>query len=595
MSTTVADFLVERLVAWGTHRIFGLPGDSINAILGAVHRAEAHVEFVQARHEELAALMACAHAKFTDEVGVCLATSGPGAIHLLNGLYDAALDNQPVVALVGQVARMSIGSGYQQEVDLVSLFKDVAHRYVTLITDPTQVRHAVDQAFRIARAERCVTCLVIPKDVQDLEAVPHPPRTHGTTFSGIGYRAPRSVPEPDDLQRAADVLNAGQRVAMLVGAGALGAPDEVHEVAEVLGAGVAKALLGKAVLPDDLPWVTGAIGLIGTRPSWELMQQCDTLLMVGSNFPYAECLPEEGRARGVQIDVAGRHLGLRYPMEVLLQGDAGATLRALIPLLKPKGEREWRAQVERNVAEWWREMERRAHEPADPLNPELVCWELSKRLPDGAIITGDSGTSAAWIARIIRMRRGMSMSLSGGLATMGSAVPYAVAAKLAHPDRPVVAIAGDGAMQMNGLNALITASKFRERWSDPRFIVLVLDNRDLSFVSWEQRMMEGEPRFPTSQELPDFPYGRYGELIGFEGLVVTRPEGLPRALDRAFSATGPVLLEARVDPAVPILPPHVTEEQVRHFREALAHGDPDAAAVLRQIHREDEAVAQRIE
>jgi pyruvate dehydrogenase (quinone) len=587
MAGTVGDFVVQRLGAWGVRRIFGYPGDGIDGVVQAIQRAEGAIEFVQTRHEELAALMACAHAKFTGEVGVCLATGGPGGIHLLNGLYDARLDHQPVVALVGQVARTSLGSAFQQEVDLVSLFKDVAHAYVQMATDAAQVRHLLDQAFRIAHAERTVTCVILPKDVQELPAVEQPPHEHGSTFSGVGFTPPRVVPAEAELRRAAEVLNAGAKVAILVGAGALGATDAVVAVAERLGAGVAKALLGKAALPDDLPFVTGSIGVLGTTASWELMQGCDTLLMVGSTLPYPEFLPREGQARGVQIDIDGRMLSLRYPMEVGLVGDSRLTLEALLPLLAPRADRSWREQIEASVADWWQDAERRAMEPADPINPQRVVWELSGRLPDSCIVTGDSGTSAAWIARHIKVRSGMQVSLSGGLATMGSGVPYALAAKLAYPERPVVALVGDGAMQMSGLNGLITvAARWRE-WADPRLVVLVLNNRDLNFVTWEQRMMQGEPKFPASQDLPDVPYAQLADLLGLKGIRVERPEDVGAAWDEALSADRPVVLDAVVDANVPILPPHLKPQQRQKLFGALAKGDPDAQEVMRQIAREE--------
>src|SRR5215213_8310243 len=511
-SKTVSDFLVERLQTWGVKRVFGYSGDGINGILGAINRAGNNPAFVQVRHEETAALMACAHAKFTGETGVCLATQGPGAIHLLNGLYDARLDHQPVVAIVGQVAREAAGGRFQQEVDLPTLFKDVAGAFVGVVTDPEQVRHVVDRAMRIAAAERTVTCIIMPHDVQDLEAVPDPPAEHGRHHSVPGYVPPRVLPVEAELDRAAEVLNAGERVAILVGQGALGAGDEVAQAADLLGAGVAKALLGKPVLPDDLPFVTGGIGLLGTKPSWDLMMGCDTLLMVGSGFPYAEFLPEEGHARGVQIDIDGRQLGLRYPMEVNLVGDAATTLRALLPLLERKPDRGWRETVEGNVASWWQTLAERARQPADPVNPQLVFSELSDRLPNGAIVTADSGSAANWYARDLKLRKGMRASLSGTLATMGPAVPYAIAAKFAYPERPVIAFVGDGAFQMNGMNELITIAKYHERWSDQRLVFCVFNNQDLNQVTWEQRVLAGDPMYEASQMLPDFPYARYAEL-----------------------------------------------------------------------------------
>src|SRR4051812_29004318 len=392
MSKTVGDFLVQRLGEWGVQRVYGYPGDGINGIMGALERAAEWMQFVESRHEEMAAMMACAHAKFSGELGVCIATSGPGAIHLLNGLYDAKMDHQPVLAIVGQSPRAAIGGDYQQEVDLQSLFKDVAHEYVQTAMTPEQIRHLVDRAVRIARVERTVTCLIIPHDLQEMAAVEQPPRKHGTVHSGVGLCMPRIVPKAEDLDRAAAILNGAERVAILAGAGALDAGDELIAVADLLGAGIAKALLGKACVPDDLPFVTGSIGLLGTEPSWEMMTECDTLLMVGSAFPYSEFLPKEGQARGVQIDIDGRMLSLRYPMELNLVGDAKETLRALLPLLKKKTERKWRETIEKNVAQWWRVLEARAMAQAHPINPQRVFWELSPRLPEGAILTCDSGS-----------------------------------------------------------------------------------------------------------------------------------------------------------------------------------------------------------
>jgi pyruvate dehydrogenase (quinone) len=526
--------------------------------------------------------MACGHAKFTGEVGVCLATSGPGAIHLLNGLYDAKLDHQPVLAIVGQQGLPALGGSYQQEVDLLTLFKDVAHEYVHMASSPEQVRHLVDRALRIAQAERTVTCLVVPNDVQTMEAVEQPEHAHGTIHSGIGHPQARVLPHDADLDRAAELLNAGERVAMLVGQGALHATDEVIETAERLGAGVAKALLGKTAVPDDLPFVTGSIGLLGTQPSWELMRGCDTLLMVGSSFPYSEFLPEEGHARGVQIDLDPRMIGIRYPMEVQLVGDAAETLGALLPRLERKHDRTWREKIEEEVSDWWQLVAEQAQIDADPINPQRVFSELATRLPDGCILTSDSGSSAVWYARHLRLRRGMMASLSGNLASMGPGVPYAIAAKFAHPDRVAIALVGDGAMQMNGLNELITIAKYWERWSDPRLVVLVLNNRDLNMVTWEQRALEGDPKFEASQNIPDFPYARYAELLGLKGIRVESPDDVGDAWDEVLAAGRPAVLEAVTDPEVPPLPPHISFEQARNFMLAVARGDASWRDMLEQ-------------
>ena len=585
MGQTVGEFLLRRLVAWGTKRVYGYPGDGINGIMGAFHHVP-ELDFIQVRHEEMAAFMACAHAKFTGQPGVCLATSGPGAIHLLNGLYDAKLDHQPVVAIVGQQDRAVLGGSFQQEVDLITLFKDVASEYDHMASSPVQIRHLIDRAMRIALAERTVTCVIIPKDVQEMDAVEQPPRKHGSVHSGIGFSSPIVVPTKDDLRRAADVLNSGEKVAILIGQGALHAGDEVLQTADVLGAGIAKALLGKAALPDDLPNVTGSIGLLGTKPSWELMTNCDTLLVVGSNFPYPEFLPEEGQARGVQIDIDGRMLSVRYPMEVGLTGDSATTLRALLPLLKRKADRSWQTKIEASVADWWKVLEARAMNPANPVNPQRLFWELSPRLPDRCIVTSDSGSAANWYARDIKIRKGMMASLSGTLATMGPGVPYAVAAKFAYPDRAVVALVGDGAMQMNGINVLVTVAKYWKEWADPRFVVLVLNNRDLNQVTWELRVMTGDPKLDASQVLPDFPYAAYAELLGLQGIRIDRPEQIVPAWDQAFKAGRPVVVEAIVDPEVPPLPPHIKFEQARKLSSALLKGDPGMRGIIRQTFRD---------
>jgi pyruvate dehydrogenase (quinone) len=528
--------------------------------------------------------MACAHAKFTGEVGVCIATSGPGAIHLLNGLYDAKMDHQPVVAIVGQQARTAMGGSYQQEVDLLSLFKDVAGEYVHVCNDPQQTRHLIDRAFRIALSERTVTCLIFPNDVQEL-TYEEPARKHGTVHSGVGFNKPVIIPQENDLQNAADILNAGEKIAMLVGAGAQDAEEELMEVAELLGAGVAKALLGKAVLPDDLPYVTGSIGLLGTKPSWDMMTDCDTLLMVGSSFPYSEFLPKEGQAKGIQIDIDGKMLGIRYPMDVNLQGDSKQTLRALIPLLQRKQDRNWRKKIESKINDWEKVMEERADVSANPINPQYIFRELSKRLPDNCIISADSGSTASWFARDLKIRRGMKASLSGNLATMCPGVPYSIAAKFAYPDRVPIGLIGDGAMQMLGINGLITVSKYWKTWSDPRFVILVLNNRDLNQVTWEQRIMEGDPKYEASQNVPDFAYDEYAKLLGLDGLRLDDPADVQTVLDNAMMANKPVVINAYTDPSVPPLPPHISFEQSKAFYSAILKGDPDAWSTIKQTFK----------
>jgi pyruvate dehydrogenase (quinone) len=577
----VGQFILERLAEWGVKRIYGYPGDGINGILGAFHEAGDKVEFTQVRHEELASFAACAHAKFTGEVGVCLATSGPGAVHLLNGLYDAKLDHQPVVAIIGQQARSSLGANYQQEIDLDSLYKDVAGEFVQTLMVPAQARHLVDRAIRVALASRTVTAIIVPNDVQE-EPYEDPPRAHGSVYSSPGYSRPRTVPSAQDLQEAAEILNAGQKVAMLIGQGAIGAEQEVAQTAELLGGGVAKALNGRAALPDDLPFVTGSIGLLGTKPSNDMMEGCDTLLMVGTSFPYSEWLPEEGQARAVQIDIDGRLVGMRYPTDVNLVGDARETLRALIPLLQRKEDRAWREEIEANVQRWWEILDDRAHQSANPLNPQLVFHELSSRLPDNVILTSDSGSATNWWARHLRMRSGMKAALSGTLATMCPAVPYALAAKFAFPDRPVIASIGDGAMQMIGINGLIDIARYRDRWSDQRLVVCVLHNNDLNQVTWEQRVMSGDAKLDASQVLPDFGYAEYARLLGLHGVRVDNPDDVGAAWDEALSAGRPAVLEAITDPEVPPLPPHIRFEQANKFAHALMARDPAAKEMVTQ-------------
>ncbi|MDA9497478.1 thiamine pyrophosphate-requiring protein [Bradyrhizobium sp. CCBAU 11357] len=585
MSQTVSDFIIQRLHQWGVRHLFGYPGDGINGVFGAMNRADGKIGFVQARHEEMAAFMATAYAKFSGELGVCIATSGPGASHLVTGLYDALLDHQPVLAIVGQQARNALGGHYQQELDLLSMFKDVAGAYVMQASSPAQVRHLIDRSVRIALARRTPTVIILPNDLQE-EPYEDPPRAHGTLHSGVGYSAPKVIPRDADLDRAAEILNAGKKVAMLVGAGALGATDDVIAVADRLSAGCAKALLGKAALPDDLPWVTGSIGLLGTEPSYNMMMECDTLLMVGSAFPYAEFLPKEGSARGVQIDIDASMMSIRFPMEVGLVGDAAETLRALLPRLKPKSDGAWRQSIQEDVATWWKTLDDRAHQPAAPVNPQLVAWELSPRLPDRAIITSDSGSCANWFARDLKMRRGMTASLSGGLASMGAAVPYALAAKYAHPDRPVIALVGDGAMQMNNMAELITAAKYWRDWKDPRFIVCVFNNEDLNQVTWEQRIINGDPKFEASQRIPDVSYSRFAELIGLRGIFVDSPQLLGSAWEQALASEMPVVLEVKTDPEVPPLPPHITLQQAKNFSLALMKGDPNESGMIKGAARQ---------
>jgi pyruvate dehydrogenase (quinone) len=581
MSTTVADHLLERLREWQVEHVFGYAGDGINGLLSAWEKAGDRPRFVQARHEEMAAFEAVGYAKFTGRVGVCTATSGPGAIHLLNGLYDAKLDHVPVVAIVGQTARSAMGGSYQQEVDLHTLFKDVAADYCETVMVPEQLPNVLDRAIRIAATRRTVTALIIPSDLQELEYTA-PSHAFKMVPSSLDLAWSAPYAPQDQVERAAEILNAGERVAILVGQGARGAAEEVTQIADTLGAGVAKALLGKDVLSDELPWVTGSIGLLGTRPSYELMMDCDTLLVVGSNFPYTQFLPAFDQARAIQIDHDPTMIGMRYPFEVNLVGDAALTLSRLNQLVQRKSDRSWREDIESKVARWWEVMQRRAYTSADPINPELVFHELSQRLPSDAIIAADSGSAANWYARHIRMRGDMRGSLSGTLATMGPGVPYVIGAKFGLPDRPCYALVGDGAMQMNGLNELITIAKYWQEWADPRLVVAVLHNNDLNQVTWELRAMGGSPQFLPSQELPEFPYAGYARLLGLHGITAEKPEEVVPAWQEALSADRPCVVEFRTDPAVPPIPPHASWDQIEKAFESIVRGDSDRLDMIKE-------------
>ena len=576
MAETVGDFVLRRLREWGVEQVFGYPGDGINGLVVAFGEADDRPRFVQTRHEEMAALAAVGYAKFSGKPGVCLATSGPGAIHLLNGLYDAKLDHVPVVAIVGQTERSAMGGAYQQEVDLQALFSDVASDYLVEVNVPQQLPNALDRAFRTALTRRAPTALIIPSDLQRERYEPPEHAFKQVPSSAAGLLAPTALPDEAGLTRAAEILNAGERVAILAGQGARGAAETLTEVADALGAGVAKALLGKDVLSDQLPWVTGANGLLGTRPSYELMRDCDTLLIVGSNFPYSQFLPEFGQARAVQIDLDGTLIGMRYPTEVNLVADADAALRALLPRLERKTDRSWREKIEGNVTGWWETMERQAMVDADPVNPMRIVWELSQRLPDNAIVTADSGSAANWYARQLRIRGSVRGSLSGTLATMGAAVPYAIGAKFAHPDRPAIALIGDGAMQMNGLAELLTIARYAERWTDPRLVVCVLHNNDLNQVTWELRAMGGAPKFEPSQVLPDVSYADFARGIGLDAVTVRSPDELGPAWERLLAADRPGVLDVHCDPEVPPVPPHATLDEAVSMVEAVLKGDPSA-------------------
>lgn len=578
---TVGDHLLDRLRAWGVAHVFGYPGDGINGLLAAWSRADDDPRFIQARHEEMAAFEAVGYAKFSGHVGVCVATSGPGAVHLLNGLYDAKLDHVPVVAIVGQTDRSAMGGSYQQEIDLHTLFKDVASAFLETVNVPEQLPNVLDRAMRTAYARRAPTAVIVPADVQRLPYTP-PEHAHKMVPSSLDASGWAPVPDDTSLRHAAALLDEGTRVAMLIGQGAAGAAHEVEQVADVLGAGVAKALLGLDALSDELPCVTGAIGLLGTRPSYELMRDCDTLLTVGSNFPYSEFLPPYGQARAVQIDIDPHMVGLRYPYEVNLVGDAAATLRRLLPLLTRKEDRIWQHSVITGVERWRTVMKRRAGLAADPVNPEYVAHALDALLPDDAMITSDAGSVATWYARHLTMRPAMRASLSGTLASMGSAVPYAIGAKFAHPDRPAIALVGDGAMQMNGLAELVTVAKYAGEWTDPRLVVGVWNNQDLNQVSWELRAMGGTAPFAPSQAIPDVPYAAFARSLGLDGVRVTDPDEVEEAWRGALASDTPTVLDFRTDPDVPPIPPHSTWDQIESTLASLAQGDGHRGHVVAQ-------------
>ncbi len=581
MSDTVGDVLLARLREWGVSQVFGYPGDGINGLLAAWQRADDRPQFVQARHEEMAAFEAVGFAKFSGQVGVCAATSGPGAVHLLNGLYDAKLDHVPVVAIVGQTERSAMGGSYQQEIDLLSLYKDVCSDYIQMCTVPQQLPNLVDRAIRIALSAKSPTGIIVPSDVFDLEYQP-PAHAFKQVPSSMGMSGSRVVPDEEAVRQAADLLNSGNKAAMLVGQGARGCEAELAEVADLLGAGAAKALLGKDVLPDDLPWVTGSIGLLGTTASWYLMSHCDTLLTVGSNFPYTQFLPDLYQARAVQIDRSGAWIGMRYPYELNLVGDAKATLQALIPLLRRKSDRSWREHVEEHVSSWWTTVQRTAMTSADPVNPMRIFWEFSQRIPSDAIVTADSGSAANWYARHVKFPAGVRGSLSGTLATMGPGVPYAIGAKWAHPERPAIAFVGDGAMQMNGMAELITIAKYWHQWADPRLVIAVLHNNDLNQVTWEMRAMQNSPKFPQSQDLPDVDYAAFARSLGLHGTNIDDPDALGGAWDHALGADRPTVLDVRCDPDVPPIPPHATYDQAKSLVEAVLGGDEDAKGFIKQ-------------
>ncbi|MFZ3417456.1 thiamine pyrophosphate-requiring protein [Arthrobacter sp. 3Tela_A] len=572
----VADVIVERLQAWGVDRIFGYSGDGINTVLGALRRSGSP-EFVQARHEENAAFMAVGHAKYTGQPGVMLSTQGPGAVHLLNGLYDAKMDSVPVVAIIGQQSRSVLGSAYMQEIDLLNLTRDVASSFRQQVNSPEQLPLVLDRAFKAALADRAPAVVIIPHDVQQAPA-PELDQEHGIVTSAPVWSPPNLVPAPADLEAAAAVINDGSRLAFLVGQGARGAWPQVKALAEKTGAGITTSLMGKPYVDESHPLAAGVMGHLGTSASGYVLGECDTLVIIGSNDPWTEFYPPPGAARAVQIDVDAAAIGNRYPVEMAVTGDAAAALEGLLPLVTERSGSGWRTAVETAVQDWHQLAAERAATPANPVNPELAVRELSSRLPDNAQVAVDVGSSVYWYARQLRLPAGVPAHLSSTLASMGCSIPYGLAAKLAAPDRPVVALSGDGAMQMAGLSELITVSRLWPRWADPRFVLMVLNNRELAEVTWEQREMEGDPRFEQSQALPDFSYARYAELLGLQGIRVEDPAQIGPAWDAALDADRPVLIEVLSDPDVPLLPPFPAgRSKGQDMMEALEKEGPDTA------------------
>src|SRR5437773_6145154 len=572
---TAADVLVEALIDWGVEVIFGLPGDGINGIMESLRTHQDKIRFVQVRHEEAAAFMACGYAKFTGKLGVCLATSRPGGIHLLNGLYDAKLDTQPVLAITRLQFHDLIGTYTQQDVALDKLFTDVAV-FNERIMGPTHVENITDLACRTAMAYHGVSHITFPVDLQEKEVkerqrskrnVPH--------HTSDVYAHSARLPDKADLENAAEILNQGKKIAILAGRGALNATDELEQTAEMLAAPIIKALLGKAAVPDDSPYTTGGIGLLGTKPSQEALEDCDTLLMVGSSFPYIEFMPKPDQARGVQIELDPKRIGLRYPVEVGLVGDSGNTLRELIPRLKRKADRSFLQAAQAAMKDWWEVMEKRATRRDKPMKPQVVAWELGKRLRDDAIVSCDSGTIATWWARHILARRGQMHTLSGNLATMAPGLPYTIAAQIAFPNRQCVAFVGDGGFSML-MAEFVTAVKYKLPIK-----VVIIKNNTLGQIKWEQMVFLGNPEFGC--ELQPIDFAAVARACGGTGFTIEDPKDCGRVLDQALAVKGPVVVEAVVDPFEPPMPPKATLKQTYKLAKSLVSGQPAAGKIVSTI------------
>ena len=583
MATTVSDFIMQRIRQWGVSRVFGYPGDGIGAFDGALGKAEKEghgLEYIRPTHEEISGLMATAHAKFTGEVGVCIATSSPGAFHMLNGLYDAQMDNQPVVAIIGQQGRASVGTFTQQVSDLERVFADVAC-YVETITTPEQAQAVIDTAFRTATLRLQPAVVIIPHDVQAL-AFDGTPNEHWVSRSSAVVPSTKITPPASEIEKLAEIINAGSKVTFLVGAGATGATEVVLAAAAKAGAGIITALRGKDVIPSDVPYHSQQVGLLGTLPSLHQMQRCDTIVLLGTNYPYGEYLPKDGQARGAQVDLKPEQMGLRYPTELNLWGDVGATMAAVLPLLVQKTDLAWQEKIADEMVGWEDEMEKQAMLSYDDgANPRRVIHELNKRLPENAIVTCDAGTTADWYGHHIRLRRGMRGDMSGRLATMLAAMPYAVAAKFAYSDRSVVCTIGDGAFQMLGMNELITVKKYMKQWTTKQLIIVVMANDDLAQVSWEMRTEDGNPVWRGSQDVESMDYAGFARLLGFQGVTLTEDDDAGAVFDAAFAFDGVTLVDARVSKNVPPLPPHITREYAINTAKALLTGDREELTVVR--------------
>ena len=583
MAATVSDFVIGRVRQWGVTRVFGFPGDGIGAFDGALGKAERDgdgLEYIRPTHEEICSLMATAHAKFTGEVGVCVATSAPGAFHMINGLYDAKMDNQPVVAIIGQQGLNSLGTFSLQESNLERALADVAV-YVQTVVSPEQAQAVVDTAFRTARVRLGPAVIILPHDVQEM-AFPELGQENWVSRSSPVAPSTAIVPPQSEILKAAEIINAGSKVTFLVGHGGDGATDEILEAARLSGAGIITALRAKQVVPSDVPHHSQQLGLLGSRPSMDQMADCDTLVLLGTNYPYGQFLPKSGQARAIQVDLKPEQMGLRYPTELNLWGDVKETLTALLPLLEAKADLSWQNKVVAGMKEWESEMEAQsmvAYE--DGANPRRVFHELNKRLPPRAIVTADAGTTADWYGHHIRLRDGMLGDLSGRLATMLAALPYATAAKFAHSERTVVCTIGDGAFQMLGMNELITIKKYMQRWENPQLIILVLHNDDLAQVSWEMRTQDGDPVWKTAQDVESIDYAGYAELLGFKAIRVTKDEEVSAAWDTAFAYPGVTLIDAYTSKNIPPLPPKIAFEFAKNTGMALLKGDPEAAGVAR--------------